>query len=139
MGLMDSIESMAEQKLTGTAGPADTAKVAGGTIEALDEHPGGLAAILSQFQQNGMGEHVQNWANGQQQTATPEQVQQGLGGTSLIATVAQKVGLTPQETELAMATVLPMLISHFTQGGQQAPPAQGGLGSMASQILGRFI
>lgn len=139
MGFLDSLESMAEQRLTGTAGATDTAKVAGGAIEAIDEHPGGLSAILEQFKQNGMGQHLQGWATGEQTTATPEQVQQGLGGTSLIATISQKVGLTPQQTELALAAVLPMLISHFTQGGQAAPPAQGGLTGLASQILGRFI
>ena len=143
MGLLDSIEQMAAQRMQQGGGgqsvsPQQTSSVAGGLMQALDEHPGGLAGVMQSFQQNGMGQHVQNWAQGQGQTATPEQVQQGLQGTGLIDSVAAKVGLSPEMTKIAMATVLPMVISHFTNGGQQAPPSSG-FGGMASQILGRII
>jgi uncharacterized protein YidB (DUF937 family) len=134
MGLLDTIEGMAGQAQGGNT----NARVAGGLMQALDEHPGGLAGVLSSFKQNGMGEHVQNWANGTQQTATPDQVQQGLNGTGLIDTVAQKAGVSPEMAKMAMAVVLPMVISHFTQGGQTAPP-QSGFGGMAGQILSRFL
>ena len=142
MGLLDSIEQMAAQKMQQggggeTVSPQATSSVAGGLMQALDEHPGGLAGVLQSFEQNGMGQHVQNWAQGQQ-TATPEQVQQGLQGTGLIEQVAAKAGLSPEMTKIAMATVLPLVISHFTNGGQQAAPSSG-FGGMASQILGRFI
>ena len=129
MGILDAIEGLASQD-GGT-----NAKVAGGLMQALDEHPGGLAGVISQFQQNGMGEHVQNWASGQQQTATPEQVQQGLGGTGLIDSVAAKAGVSPAVAKMAMAVVLPMVMAHFTQGGQQAAPQSGfaGMASLASK------
>ena len=107
-------------------------------MQALDEHPGGLSGILEQLQQNGMGEHVQNWASGQQPTATPEQVQQGLQGTGLIDNIAAKAGVSPEMTKVVLATILPLVISHFTQGGQQAAPSSG-FGGMASQILGKLL
>jgi uncharacterized protein YidB (DUF937 family) len=132
MGILDAIEGLAGQQDGGT-----NAKVASGLMQALDEHPGGLAGVISQFQQNGMGEHVQNWASGQQQTATPGQVQQGLGGTGLIDNVAAKAGVSPEVAKMAMAVVLPMVMAHFTQGGQQPPP-QSGFASMASQLLSKF-
>jgi len=142
MGLMDSIEQMATQKIEqgGAAGvsPLTTGSVAGGLMQALDEHPGGLASVLQNFEQNGMGQHVRNWASGQQQTATPEQVQQGLQGTGLIDNIAAKAGISPEITKVALATVLPLVIAHFTNGGQQAAPSSG-FGGMASQILGRFL
>lgn len=140
MGFLDSIENMAAQKMQGgqTASPGTNASVAGGLMQALDEHPGGLNGVLQSFQQNGMGQHVQNWASGQQQTATPEQVQQGLQGTGLIDQIAQKAGISPEMTKIALATVLPMVISHFTNNGQQAAPSSG-FGGMASQILGKFL
>lgn len=142
MGLLDSIEQMAAQKMQGSGGegvtPQQTTSVAGGLMQALDEHPGGLAGVMHSFQQNGMGQHVQNWAQGQGQTATPDQMQQGLQGTGLIDSVAAKAGLSPEMTKIAMATVLPMVISHFTNGGQQAAPSSG-FGGMASQLLGRMI
>lgn len=133
MGILDEIESVAGQQGGGT-----NAKVASGLMQALDEHPGGLAGVIDQFRQNGMGEHVENWASGQQQTATPEQVQQGLGGTGLIDNVAAKAGVSPAVAKMAMAVVLPMVMSHFTQGGQQAPP-QSGFSGMASQLLAKFV
>ena len=95
MGILDAIEGLAAQD-GGT-----NAKVAGGLMQALEEHPGGLAGVISQFQQNGMGEHVQNWASGQQQTATPDQVQQGLGGTGFIDNVAAKAGVSPAVAKMA--------------------------------------
>lgn len=107
-------------------------------MQALEEHPGGLAGVISSFQNNGMAEHVQNWSTGQQQTATPDQIQQGLGGTGFIESVAAKAGVSPQVAQTALATLLPVVMAHFTNGGQQAPP-QSGFGGMASQILGKFL
>jgi len=135
MGFLDAIEGAVQQQ--GQDGGTN-AKVAGGLMQALDEHPGGLAGVLQSFQQNGMNEHVQNWASGEQQTATPEQIQQGTDGTGLIENVAAKAGVSPETAKMALAVILPMVISHFTQGGQQDAP-QSGFGGMASQILGRFL
>jgi uncharacterized protein YidB (DUF937 family) len=133
VGILGAIEGASGQQSGGT-----NAQVASGLMQALDEHPGGLAGVMDQFRQNGMGEHVQNWASGQGQAATPAQVQQGLGGTGLIENVAAKAGVSPEMAKMAMAVVLPMVMSHFTQGGQQAPP-QGGFGGMAGQFLSRFF
>ena len=133
MGLMDLVESV-----SGAEGAGMNGKVAGGLMQALDEHPGGLAGVMDSFRNNGMQEHVQNWASGAQPQATPEQIQTGLGGTGFIESVAAKAGVSPQTAQVALATLLPMVISHFTNNGQQAPP-QSGFGGMASQILGRFI
>jgi uncharacterized protein YidB (DUF937 family) len=131
VGFLNSIEGMAQ-------GGGTEAKVAGGLMQALDEHPGGLSAIMDSFRQNGMEQHVQNWASGQQPTATTQQLQQGLAGTGLVDRVAAKAGISPQMAEMAMTTVLPIVIAHFTNGGQAAPP-QSGFGGMASQILGKLL
>ncbi len=143
MGLLDSIEGMAKQGMGGqpdgaSTDPATHAQVAGGVMQALDEHPGGLSGILDHFKNNGMQQQVQNWSTGAQTTASPEEVHQGLAGSGFIESVASKAGVPPQVAEAAMATVLPMVMAHFTQNGQAAPP-QSGFGGMASQILGRFL
>ena len=93
---------------------------------------------MDSFRNNGMAEHVQNWSTGQQNTATPDQIQQGLGGSGFIENVAGKAGVSPEIAKIAMATVLPIVMAHFTQGGQQEP-TQSGFGGMASQILGKFL
>ena len=59
-----------------------------GLMQALEEHPGGLAGLISSFKNNGMAAHVQQGSNGQQPTATPDQIQQGLRGTDLVDRVA---------------------------------------------------
>jgi uncharacterized protein YidB (DUF937 family) len=137
MSLLNTIEGMAGQQ-----GQNTNASVAGGLMQALDEHPGGLAGVISSFQNNGMGSHVQQWSNGQQPTATPDQIEQGLNGTDLIDRVAAKAGVSPEVAKIGMAVVLPMVLAHFTQGGQQpAPqnPGAGGFGGMASEILGKLL
>ena len=133
MGLLDTIVSTA-----GSQGSGQNAKVAGGMMQALDEHPGGLFGVLEHFRNNGMGDQVQSWASGQEKTATPAQLEQGLGNTGFINQVAAKAGLSPEITKVAMATVLPILISHFTAGGRQAPP-QSGFRSIGSEILSKFL
>ena len=137
MGLLDEIESVAGGQGQ-SAGSGVNANVAGGVMQALEEHPGGLSGVMDSFRNNQMGEHVQNWSSGQQTTATPEQIQQGLGGTGFIENVASKAGVSPEVAKIAMATVLPMVMAHFTQGGQQAPPSSG-YGGMASQLLSRLL
>lgn len=133
MGILDTVEGLAGQK-----GSNANPQMAHGIMQALDEHPGGLAGVLESFRNNGMDQHMQNWSSGQQKTASPEQIQQGLGNTGLIERVAQKSGVSPEIAKVAMAAMLSMVISHFTQGGQQAVP-QSGFGGMASQVLGRFL
>ena len=133
MGILDTIESMAGQSQGG-----DHANVAGGVMQAFQEHPGGIQGIINSFRQNGMGGHVDALANGQEQTTTPEQVQQGLGGTGLIENVAQKAGVSPQVAQMAMAALMPMVIQHFTSTGQAPGASQFG-GGIAQQLLSRFL
>jgi uncharacterized protein YidB (DUF937 family) len=109
-----------------------TAKVAGGLMEALDQHPGGLGAILQNFRNNGLGGHVDAMQNGQTPAVTPDQVQTGLQGTGLIDTVAAKVGVSPQVAQVAMATVLPMVMAHFAQNG--SAPNSNVLSGMLSKL-----
>ena len=92
MGFLNAIEGLAGQQ-----GQNDNTKVAGGVMQALDEHPGGLAGIMQEFRHNGMNEPVQQWSTGQPATASPEQIQQGLGnsgrqirGSALVASYVRE-------------------------------------------------
>ncbi len=138
MGLLDSIEGM----VGGAQGaPAsEQGKVAGGFLQSLQEHPGGLGAVMDNFRNQGMDQHVNQWQTGQNQQATPDQVQSGLGGTGLLEQTAQRAGVSPEVAKMALATVLPMVMAHMTQNGQQAPPTGGGeFGGLAGSLLSRFI
>lgn len=135
MGILDTIQQLAGQ--TGAAAQGDQAKVAGGFIEALTAHPEGIEGILNSLKSNGLADHVGAWAAGQAQTATPQQIEQGLGSTGLIEKTAQSVGVSPAAVSSALATVLPMVIQHFAPNGQAAE--QSNFGSLAQQVLGKLL
>jgi uncharacterized protein YidB (DUF937 family) len=135
MGILDTIQALAGQ--AGDAAQGDQAKVAGGFIQALTQHPEGIQGVLDSLKANGMGEHLGAWSTGAAATATPEQVQQGLGSTGLIEKTAEHAGVSPQVVQTALATVLPMLIQHFAPNGQAAE--QSSIGGMAQQFLGKFL
>ena len=131
MGLLDSLESMAASSMT-NSGNSDTTKVAGGLMEALEQHPGGLGAVLENFRNNGLGGHVEAMQNGQTPTVTPDEVQTGLQGTGLIEAVASRAGVSPQTAQTAMAAVLPIVMAHFAQNG--SAPSSNVLGGLLSKF-----
>lgn len=138
MGIFDAIESMTGQSPQEQPSQSQNAQVAGGLMQELQQHPGGLSGILDQFRQNGMDQHVNNWATGQSQTATPEQVQTGLGSTGIIDRIAQHAGISPATATVALSTVLPLVIQHFTNQQGQALP-QSSFGGLASTVLGKLL
>ena len=111
-----------------------TTKVAGGMMEALQQHPGGLGSILQNFRNNGLGGHVDAMQNGQTPQMTPDHVETGLQGTGLIDTVANKVGVSPTVAKVALATALPMVMAHFAQNG--SAPSGSVLSGMLSKLGG---
>lgn len=147
MGLLDEIEGMAGQAMGGGGQSqiqvpqqgSEQGRVAGGFLQAAGEHPGGLGAIMDSFRNNGMDQHVQQWQTGQNQQATPEQVQTGLGGTGLLEQTAQRAGVSPEVAKVALAAVLPMIMAHMTRNGQQAPPQGGAFSGMAGSLLSRLL
>jgi uncharacterized protein YidB (DUF937 family) len=111
----------------------DTTRVAGGLMEALQQHPGGLGAVLENFRTNGLADHADAAQNGDAPQMSPGQVQQGLQGTGLIEAAAEKAGVSPEIAQQAMSTVLPMVMAHFGKTG--AAPDPGALGGMLSKFL----
>ena len=147
MGLLDTIEGMAGGAMGGgqggfqiPEGASEQGRVAGSFLQAANEHPGGLGGIMDMFRNNGMGQHVDGWQTGQNQQATPEQVQAGLG-SGMLDSIAQRAGVSPAVAKMALAAALPMILSHMTQGGQQAPPqpGSGGFGGLAGSLLSRIM
>ncbi len=137
MGLLDMVTSMA-------GGGSDHAKVAGGLAQELQEQPGGLGGMFQSFQNNGMGGLVQQWAGGQTQPATPDQMQQGLGGTGIIDRISERTGMSPGMVKAGLAVAVPMVIHHFvsnghvTADGQPTGSGQPSMGGMLQSVLGRL-
>lgn len=139
MGFLNSIEGMLNNAQQSGQG-SEQGRVAGGFLQAVSQHPGGLGSVMDMFRNNGMDQHVQQWQTGQGQQATPEQVQNGLGGTGLLEQTAQRAGVSPEVAKVALAAVLPMIMAHMTQNGQQAPPTNGGeFGGLAGSLLSRIL
>ncbi|HEY5382316.1 MAG TPA: YidB family protein [Acidobacteriaceae bacterium] len=130
MGFLDSLESTAANAMTNSG--SDTTKVAGGLMEALQQHPGGLGAVMDNFRNNGLGAHVDAMQNGQTPEVSPDQVETGLQGTGLLEQAAAKAGVSPEVAKVAMATVLPMVMAHFAQNDQA--PDQSVLGGLLSKF-----
>ena len=135
MGILDTLQQLAGQ--AGQEAGTDQAKVAGGFIEALTQHPEGIQGVLDAFKNNGMADHVGAWSTGASATATPDQVQQGLGGTGLIEKTAEHAGVSTEVVQMALAAIIPMAIQHFAPNGQAAP--QSSMSGMAEQLLGKFL
>jgi uncharacterized protein YidB (DUF937 family) len=131
MGILDSLESMAGGQMA-QGGDTNT-KVAGGLMQALEQHPGGLGAVLQNFRNNGLGGHVDAMQNGQTPQMTPDHVQTGLQGTGLLESVAQRAGVSPEVAKIALATILPMVMAHYAQNG--SAPSGSVLGGMLSRII----
>lgn len=135
MGILDGIAGMAEQAMGSQGGT--NAQVATGLMQVLQEHPEGVQGLLNGLQQSGLGAHAEQWASGAVTSATPEQVQAGLGDNGMLEAVAAKAGVPPQLAQEALTTVLPMVLAHVAPNGQAAQP--GDLGSLAGSLLQKFL
>lgn len=85
----------------------------------------GIAAVVSRFQQAGLGEAVQSWVSNQQanKEVTPGQVQQALGDQH-VESMAQQTGMPKQALLVQLASMLPQVIDALTPNGQvpHGPP-----------------
>ncbi len=132
--------------LTGAAGMGgEHAQVAGGLMDTVQQQPGGVAGMAQNFQQNGLGGMVQQWAGGQTTPASPGQVEQGLGGTGLIDQISQRTGISPTMVKGSLAVIVPMMIHHLAQNGNITPQGEptgqpvSDHAGMLQSILGRMI
>ena len=140
MGLLDMITGA----IGGNAAATPNAQATGGLLEELQNRPGGLGGLLTSFQQNGMGSQVQQWGSGQTAPADPTQIEQGLGGTGIIDSIAQRTGVSPTMVKAGLAVAVPVLIHHLiSQGHVDAQGNQTGaqpeMGGLLQSVLGRIL
>jgi uncharacterized protein YidB (DUF937 family) len=135
MGFLNNLGSM----IGGGASSEAHASVATELVNAAQQHPGGLAGMLENFKQKGMGDHVNSWQQPDQANApiSPDQAQQGLG-SGVIDSIAQRTGLSPTVVKGAAAIILPMMVAHFAENGGVHQQGNG-FGNMASSFLGKLL
>lgn len=139
MGILKTVESMA----MGNAAP-EHAKVAGGLMEELQQRPEGIGGLIQSFQRNGLGSSVEQWSKGQTQPPNQTTIENGLAGSGIVESVAQRTGLSEGVVRGALAVIVPVLIhhmisnSHVTTTGQPTgtQPAPGGV---LQTVLQRII
>jgi uncharacterized protein YidB (DUF937 family) len=114
MGILDDLESKA---LSGVLG-GSSSPLAAGLLQMINNHPGGLPALLQSFHDKGLGDIVSSWVGtGQNLPISAEQVQQVFGNDQLKA-LAAKAGITSGVAGSSLAQLLPVLIDKLTPNGQ---------------------
>jgi uncharacterized protein YidB (DUF937 family) len=90
----------------------------GATGQGVGGAGGGLAGILSSFQQAGLGHVAQSWVgNGPNQPVSPQQLQ-GVFGTDQVQTMATQSGLAPQDFLSQLSQHLPNVVNGMTPNGR---------------------
>jgi uncharacterized protein YidB (DUF937 family) len=134
MGLMDSLVSMAGSMLGGQQGQNTQLITAIGGL--LNNHEGGLAGLVAQFQANGMGDVVKSWVgNGQNLPISAEQISQVLGSDKL-SQIAGSLGINTGDAANGLSQILPGVVDKLTPNGQvDTETGLGGLEDVLSGLL----
>ncbi|HJU84517.1 MAG TPA: YidB family protein [Holophagaceae bacterium] len=134
MGLMDVVGGL----MGGGAQQDPKAALLQAALGMIQNHPGGLQGLLGQFQQAGLGGHVDSWVGtGANQPIGAEHIQQALSPDQL-QTFAQQAGMPQDQAASGLAALLPDVINHLTPSGAmpQADQLQGALGGLLGKFLG---
>jgi uncharacterized protein YidB (DUF937 family) len=103
--------------LDGLLGGAVGAEVATVVNSFIQQH-GGVQGIVAQFEKQGLGPTVQSWVgSGPNQAISADQVHQ-VFGSGMIAQLAAKAGLNPQDLAQKLSQVLPGAIDKLTPDGK---------------------
>ncbi len=128
MGLLDSIAGAVMGKLGGTEG--GMAQIA---LDMFNQH-GGLNGVLDKLKSGGLGDQVASWVStGENQAVSADQITSALG-SSQIAELAAKFGITPDVLSGQLAQHLPDVINKLTPHGEV--PADSG--NVLTSVLGMF-
>jgi len=86
-------------------------------VNHLIEKHGGVAGIVSELQQKGLGDTVKSWVGtGPNQPVSADQLHQALGAGA-VSQLAAKMGVNPQDLLARLTQALPTAIDKLTPGG----------------------
>ena len=106
--------------LDGVIGGAVGAEMVSAVNGLIAKH-GGLSGMMQQFQKQGLGDTIKSWiSTGPNQPISADQVQQAVG-PDVVAQMAAKAGMTPQDLAAKLSTVLPQVVDTMTPGGVVPP------------------
>jgi uncharacterized protein YidB (DUF937 family) len=147
MGLLDSVVGMvAGQNDPMGQGGGNHAALIAAVVSMLNANGsgGGLADLISRFEQGGLGSVIGSWVStGHNLPISAEQLQAVLGSRQL-GQIAQQLGLSHDEAATQLSRVLPQVVDHLTPNGQLPASGAGGemggigdIGSLIGNLLRR--
>lgn len=87
-------------------------------VNNLIEQQGGLQALITKFQQQGLGETVNSWVStGPNKPISSDDVHRALG-PDLLQQLSAKSGLSVQELAQKLSTILPQAVDTMTPNGR---------------------
>jgi uncharacterized protein YidB (DUF937 family) len=106
MGLLDGL-------IGGVVG-AEMASV----VNSFIQQHGGVQGIVSQLESHGLGGVARSWvASGANQAISPEQIARAFAGSGVLAEIAAKAGMSPQDLAQKLSQALPAAVDKLTPGG----------------------
>jgi uncharacterized protein YidB (DUF937 family) len=128
MGLLDSITGMASQALSSGQGNHPLLQ---GVLGLLQNHEGGVAGLVQQFKDKGLGEVAASWVGtGENLPISAEQLK-GVLGNETLGQMAAQLGVSGDQLSSQLSGLLPQVIDKLTPNGEVA-----GGGFDATQALG---
>jgi uncharacterized protein YidB (DUF937 family) len=87
-------------------------------VNSLIQQHGGIQGVVTQLEQQGLGGVARSWiANGPNQAISPAQITQVFSNSGLLAELAAKTGMNPQDLASKLSTALPQVIDKLTPHG----------------------
>jgi len=110
--------------------------IAGVLQQVITQNGGGLNALLSRFQEAGLGSQAQSWVSTEQnQPISPEHIDQVFSQDEVNGWAAQ-AGTSPDKMREVLAEALPHAVNHATPDGQ-VPDQMPDFSSLIQQFLRR--
>jgi uncharacterized protein YidB (DUF937 family) len=144
MGLLDQVIGAVSSGLG--QGSGASALGGGGNANLLNmvlglladqREQGGLAGLVKQFQQGGLGDVMQSWVGtGQNLPVSPEQLGQVFGAETL-SKMASQLGMSGGDLAGQLSQMLPEVVDKLTPNGQLPDGGLGDLGSLLGGLLGK--
>jgi uncharacterized protein YidB (DUF937 family) len=102
-----------------------------------NQQSGGLAGLVQQFQQKGLGSQMASWiGTGRNLPVSGEQIA-GVLGSDQVTKIAQQLGMSSEQASAGLAGLLPNIIDRLTPNG--ALPDQSALSGDLGSIIGRML
>ena len=130
MGLLDGVASM-----LGGGGGSSNAVTA--ILQMLQQHPGGVGGLVSQFHQGGLGDVMSSWlSNGQNMPVSPDQLS-NIFSSGQLSGLASQLGTDHAGAMSHLSQLLPGIVDQLSPQGSL--PLENNWMAAAAGILGGLM